>query len=77
MAIEDSYSLGILLTHLSTNISLSNAVAWWQKWRSKRLDQVLALTIQLGNLRFPVTERAAIAKGFGLEDIDLIRNAGK
>lgn len=76
MAIEDAYTLGLLLTR-ATSLDLSEAISWWQTWRSKKIDKVLTLTTQLGNLRLPAAEREIIARNSGLGATDLVRNAGR
>ena len=76
MAIEDAYTLGLLLTSASV-VDFSEAISWWQEWRSKRIDRVLTLTTQLGDLRLPASEREALAKASGLGATDLVRNAGR
>ena len=76
MAIEDAYTLGLLLS-TTTVVDFSEAISWWQEWRSKRIDRVLTLTTQLGDLRLPACERETLAKASGLGATDLVQNAGR
>jgi 2-polyprenyl-6-methoxyphenol hydroxylase-like FAD-dependent oxidoreductase len=76
MAIEDAYTLGILLTTADL-LDLTSALSWWQEWRSLRIDKVLSLTKQLGDLHLPAVELENLARTSGLGATDLVRNAGK
>lgn len=76
MAIEDAYTLGVLLTS-PVVFDLSETLSWWQDWRSMRIDRVLTLTTQLGVLRLPAAEREKLARTSGVGATDLVRNAGK
>ena len=42
-----------------------------------RIDRVLTLTTQLGDLRLPAAEREKLARTSGLIATDLVRNAGR
>ncbi|KAH8821889.1 hypothetical protein F5884DRAFT_851093 [Xylogone sp. PMI_703] len=78
MAFEDGYSLGTLLSELTWNdpAMLHNAIGWWQTTRHARVEKVLALTQQLGELRLPQSEREKLARERGLKE-DLIQGVGK
>lgn len=75
MAIEDVYTLGIPLT--TPNIlDHPSALSWWQAWRSARIDKVLTLTTQPGDLRLPAAEQEPLARSSNLGATDLVQNAG-
>ena len=76
MAIEDGYTLALLLSKLSAKVPLSKALNWWQIWRQERIEKVLELTKQLGNLRLPAVERERLAMLSNKKQEDLLRDAG-
>jgi 2-polyprenyl-6-methoxyphenol hydroxylase-like FAD-dependent oxidoreductase len=61
-AFEDTYTLAVLLSKLSTKIPLSEALKFWQTTRQERIDKVIALTLQLNNTRLPKAERERLSK---------------
>lgn len=62
-AFEDAYALCLLLKSLGqTGVNLSNALAFWESWRQKRIDGVLELTAQMNQRRLPEPERKKLAE---------------
>ncbi|KFY08417.1 hypothetical protein V492_06241 [Pseudogymnoascus sp. VKM F-4246] len=76
MALEDAYTLALVLSRPSTQLPLFKALAWWQNFRQERIDKVLELTTQLGSLRLSAAERAELALQTNQTQDDLIRAAG-
>jgi 2-polyprenyl-6-methoxyphenol hydroxylase-like FAD-dependent oxidoreductase len=77
MALEDSFTLGLLLAKLSARVGLPDALDWWQTSRQARVAKALTLTQQLGELRLPQAEREKLARERGGQHEDLVRDAGK
>ncbi|KAL8826910.1 MAG: hypothetical protein Q9191_003513 [Dirinaria sp. TL-2023a] len=67
-AFEDVYSLGLLLSNLSSAITLEAALKFWQTYRQERVGKVLALTDQMNTLRLPAEERAKAVKDTAWDD---------
>ena len=61
-AFEDGYTLALLLSNLSPQTTLSDAISFWQGMRQERVDQVIELTSQLNNMRLPTAEKEALDK---------------
>ncbi|KAI9871127.1 MAG: hypothetical protein M1830_003285 [Pleopsidium flavum] len=61
-AFEDTYTLALLLSKLSSGIPLSEALMFWQTYRQERVDKVLDLTRQMNNKRLPAADRELLAK---------------
>lgn len=57
-AFEDVDLLVILLSKLSSNITLPNALHFWQSYRQERVDKILELTKQMNAKRLPPSEQA-------------------
>lgn len=58
-AVEDSYSLAILLRAilLDVNVNLKEGLKTWQNYRQIRIEKVLKLTAQMTNLRLSEAEK--------------------
>ena len=54
---EDSFTLAALLANVSPEAPLEESLGWWKNMRQERVDQVIALTLQLNNARLPQAER--------------------
>ena len=67
-AFEDVYSLGLLLSKLSSKIPLEAALKFWQTYREERVDNVLALNDQMNKLRLPAEERAKAMQDTAWDD---------
>ena len=57
-AFEDTYTLSLLLSKLSSKVRLGEALKFWQTFRQERVDKVITLTHQMNTLRLPAAERA-------------------
>jgi len=55
-AFEDIYMLALLLAGLSENVTLPNALGFWQTFRQERVEGILLLTRQ----RLPLVEQAKL-----------------
>lgn len=67
-AFEDVYSLGLLLSNLSSRVTLEAALKFWQTYREERVGKILALTHQMTTLRLPAEERAKAMKDTAWDD---------
>ncbi|PVH69617.1 FAD dependent oxidoreductase [Cadophora sp. DSE1049] len=76
MAFEDAYSLALVLSCLSSKLTLQAGLKEWQKHRLERVDNVMALTRQLGSLRLSADERAELARKEEMPGDYLIGDAG-
>ncbi|CAH0051611.1 unnamed protein product [Clonostachys solani] len=56
-ALEDSYSLGMLLASLDDKVKLLDMLRTWETYRMKRMDDALLLTTRLMTLRMKEEER--------------------
>ena len=61
-AFEDIYTLALLLSKLSIEVRLSEALTFWQTFRQERVDRIVTLTNQINTLRLPAVERAKALK---------------
>lgn len=62
-AFEDVNMLAILLSKLSSNIALPNALQFWQSYRQERVDKIMELTKQMNAKRLPPSEQAKLPPG--------------
>ena len=62
-AFEDVYMLANLLSKLSPEIPLSNALKFWQTYRQGRVEKVLELTHAMNARRLPPAEQAKLPPG--------------
>ena len=60
---EDTFTLAGLLANVSERVPLEDALKWWKDMRQERVDQVIALTLQLNNARLPLAEREKLMVG--------------
>ncbi|EPS39695.1 hypothetical protein H072_6538 [Dactylellina haptotyla CBS 200.50] len=69
-ALEDVYSLALLMATKSEGTTVAKAVEWWQQMRQERIDKLLELTSKLNNLRMPIEEQKKLEAGeiFQVED---------
>ncbi|KAI1296131.1 hypothetical protein F5Y03DRAFT_297053 [Xylaria venustula] len=74
-ALEDSYSLAVLLASLNGKVRLLDMVTAWEAYRMKRMEDVLRLTTRLMTLRMTEEERASMPEDMRWE-LDW-RDAGK
>lgn len=75
-AFEDTYTLSLLLSKLSSKVPLSDALRFWQDYRQERVDKVLDLTRMMNNKRLPAAERARLAKESVWRDESATRGEG-
>ena len=61
-AFEDVYTLGLLIARLRAEPSLGwqDALAFWQKMRQARINDLWLLTKQLNNKRLPINKQALL-----------------
>ncbi|KAH7200641.1 hypothetical protein BKA60DRAFT_470054 [Fusarium oxysporum] len=62
-AIEDAFTLAVLLSGLPSFDLLGEGLAYWEKVRRERIEKVKKLTLQLGNSRLPQHEREQLPEG--------------
>lgn len=75
-ALEDSYSLGMLLGNLNGKTNLLEAFKAWGEYRIRRMVEVLRLTTRLMTLRMTEEERANMPEDMRWE-LDWKHDAGK
>lgn len=75
-AFEDTYTLALLLSRLSSGIPLSEALRFWQTYRQERVDKVLDLTRQMNNKRLPAAEQEMLARESVWQDESKTRGEG-
>jgi 2-polyprenyl-6-methoxyphenol hydroxylase-like FAD-dependent oxidoreductase len=75
-AFEDINMLAILLSRLSSKVTLSDALAFWQKYRQERVDKILELTKQMNAKRLPPAEQAKLPPGAIWSDESATRGDG-
>ena len=62
-AFEDVWMLALLLKDVGAGVDLDNALEFWQGWRQRRVDGILALTKAMNNKRLPLVEQQKLPKG--------------
>lgn len=75
-AFEDVNALALLLSKLSSNVPLTEALKFWQDYRQKRIDKVLELTSQMNAKRLPPQEQAKLPPGTIWVDQSATRGEG-
>ena len=60
---EDTFTLAALLANVSEKVPLEESLGWWKDMRQERVNQVIALTLQLNNARLPQEEREKLMAG--------------
>ncbi|KAI1158742.1 hypothetical protein F5B18DRAFT_66357 [Nemania serpens] len=74
-ALEDSYSLAMLLASLNGKVSLLDMLTAWETYRMQRMEDVLRLTNRLMTIRMTEEEKAGVPEDMRWE-LDW-RDAGK
>ncbi|OJD24681.1 hypothetical protein ACJ73_03955 [Blastomyces percursus] len=62
-ALEDVNMLALLLSNLSPQTPLAEALKFWQDYRQRRIDKILELTQQMNAKRLPPAEQAKLPPG--------------
>ncbi|KAK7746795.1 hypothetical protein SLS53_001983 [Cytospora paraplurivora] len=75
-AIEDVYTLALLLSKLSPEVPLDKGVALWQSYRQERVEKILDLTQQMNAKRLPESEKAKLPPGAIWTDASATRGEG-
>lgn len=68
--LEDGYILALALSKISPRISLSDAVAFWQRYRQAKIDKVVELSKHITNRMLPKRSEEEIEKGGVWQDED-------
>lgn len=64
-AFGDIYNFSLLLSKLSSTITSSVSLKFWQRYRQERVDPGLDVTRKMNHLRLPAAERENLAKDAG------------
>ncbi|PGH02629.1 hypothetical protein GX51_04512 [Blastomyces parvus] len=75
-AFEDVNMLALLLSNLSPQTPLAEALKFWQEYRQRRIDKVLDLTQQMNAKRLPPAEQAKLPPGAIWTDDSATRGEG-
>ncbi|PSR83626.1 kynurenine 3-monooxygenase [Coniella lustricola] len=62
-AVEDVYTLALLLSKLSPDTPLDKIAVLWQSYRQERVQRILDLTQQMNAKRLPTAEKANLPAG--------------
>lgn len=75
-AFEDVNMLALLLSKLSPQTPLREALKFWQEYRQRRIDKILELTQQMNAKRLPPAEQAKLPPGAIWTDESATRGEG-
>lgn len=75
-AFEDVNMLALLLSKLSPQVPLAEALKFWQDYRQAGIDKVLELTQQMNAKRLPPAEQAKLPPGAIWKDESATRGEG-